>query len=217
MAADLVVSAGAKTLGLTRSGRTGAVVNNHDIVTGDFTRNTEFAIPTDRLELALQARLQDRVMLFDASDLAKATMGDSIYSNMMIFGAAWQRGLVPLSHAAITAAITLNGAAVERNLRAFEIGRWAALHPADAAAQARPKVVSLPSRRRNRLPIAPISWWPIRAARLAARYRKMVDGIAEPALKLAVAKGYHKLLAYKDEYEVAAAASEHPGQGCRTV
>ncbi len=94
---DLVVSAGAKTLGLTRTGQTGAVVNSHEIITGDFTRNTEFSLPTDRLSVALQARLKDRVDLFDASDLAKATLGDSIYSNMMVFGAAWQRGLVPLT------------------------------------------------------------------------------------------------------------------------
>ena len=130
---DLVVSAGAKTLGLTRTGRTGAVVNNHEIITGDFTRNTEFSLPSDRLALALEARLQDRVMLFDASELARVTLGDSIYSNMMLFGADWQRGLIPLSHEAITHAIKLNGAAVEKNKRAFELGLWAALYPDQAA------------------------------------------------------------------------------------
>ena len=72
---DLVVSAGAKTLGLTRSGQTGAVVNSHEIITGDFTRNTEFQLPSARLELALQARLKERVDLFDASDLAQGRAG----------------------------------------------------------------------------------------------------------------------------------------------
>ena len=85
---DLVVSAGSKTLGLTRSGQTGAVVNSHEIITGDFTRDTEFALPSDRLQIALQARMRDKLDLFDASDLAKVTMGDSIFSNMMVFGAA---------------------------------------------------------------------------------------------------------------------------------
>ncbi|MCB1311599.1 MAG: indolepyruvate ferredoxin oxidoreductase family protein, partial [Sedimentitalea sp.] len=98
---DLVVSAAAKTLGLTRAGRTGAVVNSHEIITGDFTRNTEFSLPVERLELALQARMKDRVDLFDATELARVLMGDSIFSNMMVFGGAWQRGLIPLSHAAI--------------------------------------------------------------------------------------------------------------------
>ena len=73
------------------------MVNSHEIITGDFTRNTEFRMPVDRLELALEARLKDRLALFDATELARALMGDSIYSNMMIFGAAWQRGLIPLS------------------------------------------------------------------------------------------------------------------------
>ena len=89
---DLVVSAGAKTLGLTATGRTGAVVNSHEIITGDFTRDTEFALPTDRLEVALQARLRDRLDLFDATELARATMGDSIFSNMMVFGAPGSAG-----------------------------------------------------------------------------------------------------------------------------
>ena len=200
---DLVVSAGAKTLGLTRTGRTGAVVNNHEIITGDFTRNTEFALPSDRLALALEARLQDRVMLFDASELARVTLGDSIYSNMMLFGAAWQRGLIPLSHESITHAIKLNGAAVERNQRAFELGRWAALHPDQAARLLKPKVIELPKSLEEKIAFRADHLVAYQGKRLAKRYRKMVDGIAEARLKEAVAKGYHKVLAYKDEYEVA--------------
>jgi indolepyruvate ferredoxin oxidoreductase len=200
---DLVVSAGAKTLGLTRTGKTGAVVNSHEIITGDFTRNTEFALPSDRLALQLQARLQDRVMLFDASDLAKVTLGDSIFSNMMIFGAAWQNGLVPLSHEAITQAIELNGAAVERNLRAFDIGRWAALHPEDAAAMLTPKVVEKPKSLDEKITYREAKLVDYQGKRLAKKYRKLVDRFDDLRLKEAVAKGYHKLLAYKDEYEVA--------------
>ena len=200
---DLVVSAGAKTLGLTSSKRTGAVVNSHEIITGDFTRNTEFALPTDRLTLALQARMRDRVDLFDASELARATMGDSIFSNMMIFGAAWQRGLVPLSLDAIRQAIELNGAAVERNTRAFDIGRWAVLHPEEAARVAEPKVVQLPKSLDDKIAFRADHLVKYQGKRLAKRYRKLVDGIEDAAVREAVAKGYHKLLAYKDEYEVA--------------
>ena len=200
---DLVVSAGAKTLGLTRTGQTGAVVNSHQIITGDFTRNTEFSLPFDRLELALQARMKDRVALFDASDLAKAVLGDSIFSNMMVFGAAWQRGLIPLSHEAIVQALELNGAAVERNRRAFEIGRWAVLHPEEAARIITPKVVQLPRSPEEKIAFRAAHLTGYQGKRLAKRYRKLVDAISDPALKEAVATGYHKLLAYKDEYEVA--------------
>ncbi len=200
---DLVVSAGAKTLGLTRAGQTGAVVNNHSTVTGDFTRDTEFRIPGDQLELALQARLKDGVSLFDATDLAKIVMGDSIYSNMMVFGAAWQRGTLPVSHDAIMTAIELNGTAVERNKRAFDVGRWAVLHPEEAHAMLAPSVAELPKTLDQMIDFRAKHLTDYQSARLAKRYRKLVDSIADETLREAVAKGYHKLLSYKDEYEVA--------------
>ncbi|MFD3191398.1 indolepyruvate ferredoxin oxidoreductase family protein [Sedimentitalea sp. HM32M-2] len=200
---DLVVSAAAKTLGLTRTGQTGAVVNSHEIITGEFTRDRNFALPADRLQLALQARLRERLDLFDASELAKATLGDSIYSNMMVFGGAWQRGLVPLSLEAIQEAIRMNGAAVERNLRAFDIGRWAVLFPEQAAKLSEPKVVAMPKTPEDRIAYRADHLADYQSQRLAKRYRRMVDAIENPRLQEAVAKGYHKLLAYKDEYEVA--------------
>ncbi|MWD30000.1 indolepyruvate ferredoxin oxidoreductase family protein [Aquicoccus sp. SCR17] len=201
---DLVVSAGSKTLGLMTTGRTGGVVNSHEIITGDFTRDTEFQLPTDRLKLALEARLKDRVDLFDASDLARAVMGDSIFSNMLLFGAAWQRGLIPVSHEAIEEAIRLNGAAVDGNLRAFDVGRWAVLHPEEAQKMLQPAtVVQMPKSPEERIAYRADHLVKYQSKRLAKRYRAMVDGIEDPALKEAVAKGYHKLLAYKDEYEVA--------------
>ncbi len=200
---DLVVSAGAKTLGLMRPGSGGAVVNAHEIITGDFTRDTEFTIPTDRLQLSLEARLQDRVAFFDATDLAKVLMGDSIYSNMMIFGAAWQRGLIPLSAAAIAQAIRLNGAAPDRNLRAFELGRWAVLHPEQAAGYLQDTVIALPKSLDDKITFRADHLTAYQGKRLAKRYRKALADIDDPQLKEAVLKGYHKLLSYKDEYEVA--------------
>jgi indolepyruvate ferredoxin oxidoreductase len=198
---DLVVSAGAKTLGLTATGRTGAVVNSHDTVTGDFTRDPGFKLPHDRLELALEARLRDKVQMFDAIELARVTLGDSIFSNMMILGAAWQQGLVPLPLDALMHAIDLNGAAVAANQRAFEIGRWAALHPEAAASLLTPKEVVKPEA--DRVAFREAQLVQHSGPRIARRYRKLVDSIQDGDLRLAVAEGYHKLLAYKDEYEVA--------------
>ena len=198
---DLVVTAGAKTLGLMRQGRTGAVVNSHEIITGEFTRNREFRLPSGQMRLALEARLKDRAAFFDATDLAAKLLGDAIYSNMLVLGAAWQKGLVPVSLAAIRAAIEMNGAAVAGNLRAFDIGRWAVAHPEQAAeitAEDDPKALTLQEKidfRANRL-----AAYQDRA--YADRFRALVDRAPEP-LKEAVAKGYHHLLAYKDEYEVA--------------
>ena len=200
---DLVVSAGAKTLGLMRTGQTGAVVNSHEIVTGDFTRDTEFRLPRERLTLALQARIKNRLDMFDASELARVSLGDSIYSNMMIFGGAWQRGLVPLSYDAIQQAIKLNGAAVERNLRAFEIGRWAVLHPEDAARVLQPTVIELPKTTSEQIDFRSKHLEQYQGRRLAKRYRRMVESITDKDVRKSALKGYHKLLAYKDEYEVA--------------
>ena len=200
---DLVVSAGAKTLGLTSTGRTGAVVNSHEIITGEFTRNTDFALPSDRLQVALQARMRDRVDLFDASELARISMGDSIFSNMMVFGAAWQRGLIPVSYDALKQAIELNGAAVEKNLRAFDIGRWAVLYPQDAAKLLEPSVVALPQSLDDKIAYRRAQLVDYQGERLAKRYEKLLEAVTDPRLKEAVAKGYHKLLSYKDEYEVA--------------
>ncbi|MFP4328689.1 MAG: DUF6537 domain-containing protein, partial [Paracoccaceae bacterium] len=179
------------------------VVNSHEIVTGDFTRDTEFRIPVGQLQLALEARLRDGLRMFDASELARAVMGDSIYSNMMVLGAAWQRGLLPLSHDAIAQAIRLNGAAVEANLRAFDVGRWAVLHPEQAERLVTPNVVERPRTLEDRIAYRADHLRAYQSGRLARRYRRMVDAVEDAQLREAVAKGYHKLLAYKDEYEVA--------------
>ena len=200
---DLVVTGGAKTLGLMRPGQTGGVVNSHEIVTGDFTRDTEFRLPSDRLRLSLERRMRDRVAFFDAQALAKALLGDSIFSNMMIFGAAWQMGLIPLSQEAIRRAIELNGAAVEGNLRAFEIGRWAIVEPEAAERAATPNVVEKPRTLAERIAFRERHLTDYQDAAYARRYRALVGRFEDPRLREAVALGYHKLLAYKDEYEVA--------------
>ena len=199
---DLVVSAGSKTLGLTQTNKTRGIVNSHEIITGDFTRDTEFKLPIDQLVLSLEARLQDRLALFDATTLAKALMGDSIYSNMMVLGGAWQTGGVPLSHDAIMQAIDLNGTAVERNKRAFELGRWAVLNPEKAAAIGASNVVDLPKTTQDKIAFRVEHLVAYQGQKLAKRYQQMLAQFEGP-LRAAVAEGYHKLLSYKDEYEVA--------------
>ncbi len=200
---DLVVSSGAKTLGLTSEGRTGAVVNSHEIVTGEFTRNSEFKIPQDQLLLNMSVRLKERLFLFDASGLAQEMMGDSIFSNMMVFGAAWQQGYIPITHEAIHKAIELNGAAVEKNQRAFELGRWAAFAPTEAAEVLSPKAIALPLQFNEKLTIFDDHLRRYQSKRLVKKFHRLIDGISDNRVKEAVAKGYHKLLTYKDEYEVA--------------
>ncbi|MDA5093947.1 indolepyruvate ferredoxin oxidoreductase family protein [Aliiroseovarius sp. KMU-50] len=199
---ELVVSAASTTLGLTKTGRTGAIVDSHETVTGEFTRDKDFTIPGDQLRLSLQARLRERVSLFDATELARILMGDSIFSNMMVLGASWQAGIVPLSSEALMRAIELNGQAIERNKRAFDIGRWAYLHPEAAASYVNKDVVELPKSLEEKINFRIDHLTQYQDAAYAARYRAFVDRAPEE-LREAVALGYHKLLAYKDEYEVA--------------
>jgi indolepyruvate ferredoxin oxidoreductase len=202
---DLVVSAGSKTLGLLARGRTRGILNTHEIVTGQFTRDRSFQLPTDRLSLALRARLgDDALTVLDATRLAEKLLGDAIFANVLMLGAAWQSALVPLSREAVTRAIELNGERVEGNLRAFEIGRWAVARPVEAAAAVTPApapaddfatIVDSRAAHLTRY----------QSRRLARRYRARVEAAngIDPSLGEAVAKGYHKLLTYKDEYEVA--------------
>jgi indolepyruvate ferredoxin oxidoreductase len=204
---DIVVTAGAKTLGLMARGRTRAVVNTHEIPTGDFVRDRDFRLPTDRLGLALRARIgDDALATLDATRLAERLLGDSIFANVVMLGAAFQAGLVPLAEDALLRAIAINGAAVEGNTRAFALGRWAVAHPAEAAAALRdgapaPGQDTLETVVETRA--AHLARYQNR--RLASRYRALVEraAAADPDLGRAVAKGYHRVLAYKDEYEVA--------------
>ncbi len=209
---DLVVAASPKSLSLMAPGRTRAILNTHETVTGQFTRDVSFRLPETRLRRALEERIgAGAIAALDATALAVRHLGDAIFANMALLGAAWQAGLVPLSRAAILKAVELNGQAVARNARAFEIGRWAVAHPQDAAgslradgaeetAEAVEEALEAKIERRARHLVA------YQNRRLAGRYRGLVARAREAGgerLAAAVAEGYFKLLAYKDEYEVA--------------
>ncbi len=197
---DLVTTAGPDTLALMQRDKTGVVCNSHQIITGEFTKNTEFLLPTERLEVAVGSRVGDALTMVDATALAEKYLGDAIYSNVLMLGAAWQAGLVPLGMEALERAIELNGTGVAGNLQALKIGRMAVATPdalqLEKTQQADPTPEQVIDTRAAHLEA-------YQNKRLAKKYRKRLAKIDDPRLKLAVAKGYHKLLAYKDEYEVA--------------
>ncbi len=215
---DLVTTSGAKTLGLMTRGRSRAVCNSHQIITGEFTHNAEFSLPVDRMSIALKARLgEDALAMLDATKLAEKFLGDAIYSNVLMLGAAWQAGLIPLSLESLERAIELNGARVEDNLTALKFGRWAIAFPADAAA-------SLNGATEAAVEVDGVEFRATHLRKyqnelLAKRYLKRVAAAqaVDAEFGEALSKGYHKLLSYKDEYEVArlhretleAAVAEH--------
>ena len=213
---DLVVTAGKKVLDLMRRGRTRVLCNAHEIVTGEFTRNTEFKLPTDTMRLMLERRVgAEAVRMVEANGLAEEMLGDSIYSNVMLMGAAWQAGMIPLSREAILKAIELNGAGVEGNKAAFEIGRWAVAEPASLEKYLAPPaevIATLP----RKIALREESLTGYQNARYARRYRALVDravaaekAVGGEGFAEAVAEGYYKLMAYKDEYEVARLHVDH--------
>ncbi|MEK9914336.1 MAG: DUF6537 domain-containing protein, partial [Paracoccaceae bacterium] len=200
---DLVVSSGSKCLNLTANGRTKAVINSDEIVTGEFTRDTDFKIPNEQLIVSMEAKLKEGLSLFNSTKLASKLMGDSIYSNILVLGAAWQKGLLPLSHAALTHAIKLNGAMIDQNLHAFEIGRWAALYPEEVEKILDSSVIQIKSSLKERIEFRSKHLEAFQNKSLSKKFIEMINSFKDQDIQEAVAINYHRVLAYKDEYEVA--------------
>ena len=193
------------------------MVNSHEMMTGDFTRNADFSLPVALLERAIGDVAGERAVFVDATRLATGLLGDAIAANLFMVGYAYQRGLLPVSAAAIERAIELNRVAAEMNRQAFRWGRRAALDPAAVEAKATPRAAQLDHRR----PSADLAeaierrvafLTDYQDAAYAARYRALVERVRQveagrvkghTRLTEAVARYYFKLLAYKDEYEVA--------------
>lgn len=210
---DLVVSAGNDALATLRAGHTRLVVNTREMMTGQFTRHADLNFPAEELQGRLRRAVGEAPTDFiDATTLATELLGDAIASNLFLLGFAYQRGHLPVSAEALYRAIELNGVAVPMNQRAFDWGRLAAYDPSQL-----PKsipVVPLPTAEE---PLDALIQRRVdflsdyQNARYANRYRNLVEQVREREAELqlgeqlsrTVARYYFKLMAYKDEYEVA--------------
>jgi len=214
---DLVVSASQKTLDTAHTG-TRVVANTHQQMTGEFTRNANMQFPAQSLRRTIIKGVgEGNAEFVDATRIATALMGDSIATNMFMLGYALQKGLVPVSSAAINKAIELNGAAVKMNQAAFLWGRRAAADLAAVERLVAPKTETTAtttiSQTLEEMIARRVEFLTgYQNAAYAERYRSLVERVkqAETAkakgltgLAEAVARYYFKLLAYKDEYEVA--------------
>jgi indolepyruvate ferredoxin oxidoreductase len=185
---------------------------------GDFTRNADFSLPAERLKKAITgAAGAEGVAFVEATAIATALLGNAIAANMFMLGYAYQGGAVPLSGAAIERAVELNGEAVKMNLAAFRLGRRAVADPAwlagiVASLKAPTKVRELSTSLDEVIARRTAFLADYQDAAYAERYRTQVERVREAetrimgeagALTEAVAKSLHKLMAYKDEYEVA--------------
>jgi len=214
---DMVVAGSFDALAKCQAGTTRAIVNAHQTMTGDFTRQSDLEFPAARLAEAISAATGKTAEFIDGTRLATALIGDSIATNLFMLGYAFQRGLVPLSAEAIDRAIELNETAVESNRQAFLWGRRTAHDRAAVEATAAGLAPEPASHRPARtlgemVERREASLTAYQDAAYARRYRGLVERVrrieAERApgragLAEAVARYYFKLLAYKDEYEVA--------------
>jgi indolepyruvate ferredoxin oxidoreductase len=209
---DLIVAAGDECVSKINPGRTRAAISADLTPTADFARNPNWSVDADELIERLRSALGGDALVLDAQRLAAALLGDAIASNMFMLGAAWQKGLVPIRRPAIDRAIELNGVAIEANKQAFEWGRRAAHDPAsvetligfDEPAEEKPSLDALIARRVAHLTVYRDAAYAARYSALIARVRaaETKAGLGD-ALAFAVARAYHKLLAVKDEWEVA--------------
>jgi indolepyruvate ferredoxin oxidoreductase len=212
---DLVVSGAKKVLASVREGKTLFVANTAEVMPGDFARSADYSLPVERLKKAIRAAAGgDRAHFFDAANAAKVLFGNAIGANMLLLGMACQLAGVPLSPAAIERAIELNGEAVAMNIAAFRWGRRAAHDPefvrAQIAGQARTGAAGdsldeLIARR-----VAFLTAY--QDASYAGGYAQAVNRVrhketaalpGSTALTETVARNLFKLMAIKDEYEVA--------------
>ena len=211
---DPIVSAGKETLSRMLQGRTHVALNSHSTPTAAFVKNTQWLNPAESCaaEIANAVGLEG-LASFDADKLSTLLMGDTIYINPMILGYAWQKGWVPLSLEALQRAIELNEVAVANNLAAFEWGRHAAHQmPALEALTSPAQVITFKKRTSlddliaNRMAFLT----DYQNKDYAESYENFVlkvkakeSLLGQTSLTETVAKQLYKLMAYKDEYEVA--------------
>ena len=213
---DLVVSGAKKVLGAVREGHTIFVANTAEVMPGEFTRSADFSLPTERLKKAIrQASGEENAHFFDATRTAAALFGNSLGANMFMLGFAFQHGGLPLSAEAVEKAIELNGEAVAMNVAAFRWGRRAAHDPDFVRGQVERQVKGTQPIAETLDEIIARRVTFLTAYQNAAYGKRYSDRIAamraaenraipgSTVVTEATARSLFKLMAIKDEYEVA--------------
>ena len=209
IACDAVVASSPKASLHYREG-TSVVLNRAEMPTGDLVLHRDADLKIDAREGLIRDTVgPDNVTGFDANRVSERLMGDSVFANIIMLGAAWQRGMVPVSDLAMKQAILLNGVAVEKNARAFDLGRVLAGSPdalqahLEDAAPEEPTLEALIDRRAGFLTAYQNSGY---AARYRQTLKRFGESLPEPLrnrLLTPAARSLFKLMAIKDEYEVA--------------
>jgi indolepyruvate ferredoxin oxidoreductase len=211
---DPIVTASKETLLRMREGRTHVALNSSSTPTAAFVKNGNWQNPSEQCLVEISRQVgNDGVSAFDADLLAKQLMGDTIYMNPMILGYAWQKGWIPMHRESLMRAIELNEVAVQNNLMAFEWGRHAA-HHLDVLMQKIQPTQTIHFKKRETLQDLiqnrTVRLTAYQNAAYAERYQVFIERVkaaeaplGKNLLSETVARQLYKLMAYKDEYEVA--------------
>jgi indolepyruvate ferredoxin oxidoreductase len=211
---DPIVSASKETTLRMRPGRTHVALNSNSTPTAAFVKNGNWQNPAEQCVAEITAQVGvDGVGAFDADTLAKQLMGDTIYVNPMILGYAWQKGWLPLHRESLVRAIELNDVQVKNNLAAFEWGRHAAHQPDALMKTIQPSQViqfkkresleDLIADRMTRLTDYQDNAYALLYQGIVARVQAAEAPLGKTLLSDTVARQLYRLMAYKDEYEVA--------------
>lgn len=218
IACDLVVASSQKALGVLRPQHTRVVANEAELPTADYVLFRDADMQADkRLDLIRDAVGEGNFARLDANGIAEKLLGDTVFSNVMMLGFAWQRGLLPLSQAALMKAIELNGVAIERNREAFGWGRVAAVdvkvltdlletgETQTEEVKTGPGLDELINSRHKHLVNYQNRRWADRYTLQVKQVREAEEKLGENnhLLTQAVAQQLYRFMAYKDEYEVA--------------
>ena len=206
---DIVVSSSPKASAVCRNG-TKTVLNLAEMPTGDIVLHRDASLRTDDRHAAIAGTVgANNVTAFDANRLAERHMGDTVFANVIMLGAAWQKGLVPVTFAGLQRAIELNGVAIEANKQAFALGRLMAAAPdrlnqsAETGEPGREPVSALTERFAAHLRDYQDAEYAGRFMQTIDRVRNAEGGARQGAVTEAAARSLFRLMAYKDEYEVA--------------
>jgi indolepyruvate ferredoxin oxidoreductase len=213
---DMLTAGAQDAVSKMRPGRSLAVVNLHEQPPGTFAQNADWQYPTAEVRQLIEESVggADAADFIDATKLATALMGDSIAANLFMLGYAWQKGRIPLTQAALLRAIELNGVGIGSNKKSFLWGRRAAVDVRKVTQIATPSqaiLVQMPQSLDSVIKKRVEFLTAYQNAAYADGYSTLVKQVRDrentlglgQKLSTAVAKNYFKLLAYKDEYEVA--------------
>ena len=219
LACDLVVAAMPDALAVMKRDVTKVVANEREIPTAEFTGNPDAIVPKEELLAKLRASGSEAgTFVLNAQDVALEVLGDSIVANILLMGYAWQLGLIPVGLNAMMRAIELNNVAIDMNKRAFTVGRVLAVDKAALARLKRSdaKVIQFaaPKSLEEMVAFRREQLTAYQDAAYAARYVELVGAVERKEREVAgatsklpitraVARSLYKLMAYKDEYEVA--------------